>query len=207
MRALYTYSAGSGHPAYSKGSNEPDYPESNETIPDVTIGVIEPKLNVEWVPGQESRIGMSFDNPLLVPSNAVISPNVAVYEADIYYLPGADITSEGSPDTDVIWNYQTANDYQPQVWNEDTAAELARRLGVPAPSVEIVTSTEPVQNAQGIWTYHTKMTLTGVHWKFYSDACFISFTVQARNHYKTTPFETTAYENYAMPRSSITSLV
>lgn len=189
VRAVYTYTgAHTAHPGSSKAT------EDHAAM----ITVLQPKIGVAWVSGQETRKGMSFENPLLCAAGSEYAKDAAVYEADVTYMPGADETSAGTPESEVVWRYKTTEDPQSLVWNQETANALAARLGVNAPKVTIVTD-EPVKQADGTYRIHTKMALTNVHWRFYSDACFVSFSAQAINHYKTSPYETVTAESYRMP--------
>ncbi|MDO5602220.1 MAG: MBG domain-containing protein [Oscillospiraceae bacterium] len=189
VRAVYTYTG--VHTAHA-GTVKPTGDHA------AMITVLQPKIGAEWVAGQGGRKGMSFENPLLCAANSEYSQETAVYEADVTYVPGAADTSEGSPSTDVLWRYKTTDDPQSIVWNQASANALAARLGVKAPKVTITTG-QPVRQADGTYKIHTKMTVTNVHWRLYSDDCFISFSAQATNHYKTSPYEDVTAETYRMP--------
>lgn len=189
VRAVYTYTgAHTTHGGNTKASADQA----------AKLTVVQPKLGVEWIPGQESRIGMTFENPLWCRSGSEYSTDLAHYEADVYYQPGAAETSLGTPTTDVIWQYKRVTDALPLTWNQAAANTIATSLGVTAPTVTITTGA-PVKQADGRYKIHTQMKITNVHWKFYSDACFISFMATAQTHYKTSPYTTVAAANYRIP--------
>ena len=176
-----------------------DLRQKNTSDNAAELTVKPPAMDVAWVEDQAERVGVSFDNPVLCELGSYTTGNNAVvYEGDVTYYPGKDETGAGTPNTEVIWRYHTADSMMPVTWNAQNAAALASRLGVPAPTISFENSA-PVQQPDGSYKIHAKMTMTNLSWKFYSDDCMMWFSVGAVNRYKTIPYQGMSCESMYMP--------